>query len=189
MASLPAVLPLPLVCPSITASAVLQVKAPQLLSTSIVLHFIEMYINNPLQNCLDTNCTDALVKAGPWCADPTWVLCNNNGFFCCLSGQTCYSDGNTDGCANPGQESVGPKQQVLQHMQQVPRSSIASTATTTSSGATSSSSSKPSQNNSGGLNTSDKIAIGIGVPVGVATILGSWASWKLYRRKKHKLGN
>lgn len=36
---------------------------------------------------------------------------------------------------------------------------------------------------SSGLDTSDKIAIGIGVPVGVATILGVWITWKLYQKK------
>ena len=35
---------------------------------------------------------------------------------------------------------------------------------------------------SGGLDTSDKIAIGIGVPVGVATILGAWYTWKTWRK-------
>ena len=34
---------------------------------------------------------------------------------------------------------------------------------------------------SGGLDTSDKIAIGIGVPVGVATILGAWYTWRTWR--------
>ena len=161
---------------------------------------LPLYVNHfPFQtrcidsfcNCIDTNCTDALVVAGPWCADPSWVLCNNNGYFCCLWGQTCYSDGNTDGCAYPGYE-LGPSQQVLQPIHQLPRS-IASTTTTSSaisSSATQSpTSSQSSQNNSGSLDISDKIAIGIGVPVGVATILGTWITWKIYRRKKHKVGN
>lgn len=185
MASLAAVLPLPLACLSIMMSAVLQVSPKLLLCQSFSISGI--YIDSC--NCLDTNCTDALVDAGPWCADPTWVLCNNNGYFCCLSGQTCYKDGNTDGCAYPGQE-LGRNQQVLQPIHQVPRS-IASTTTTSS--ATSSSatqgptSGKPSQDNSGGLDTSDKIAIGIGVPVGVATILGAWITWKMYQKKKYKV--
>lgn len=42
---------------------------------------------------------------------------------------------------------------------------------------------------SGGLNTSDKISIGIGLPVGVATILGVWIAWKAYQRKKSKRKN
>ena len=188
MASLAAVLPLPLVCPSIMISAVLQVSPKLLLCQSFSIS--EIHIDS-FCNCLDTNCTDALVDAGPWCADPTWVLCNNNGYFCCLSGETCYNDGNTDGCAYPDQE-LGPNQQVLQPIHQLPRSTA---STTTTSSAISSSatqpptSSKPSQDNSGGLDISDKIAVGIGVPVGVATILGAWITWKLYRRKKHKVGN
>ena len=39
---------------------------------------------------------------------------------------------------------------------------------------------------SGGLATSDKIAIGIGVPVGVATILGVWITFKMYQQWKKK---
>lgn len=58
---------------------------------------------------------------------------------------------------------------------------------------TSSKATVPSSDNgsvsSGGLNTSDKIAIGIGVPVGVATILGVWVTWKLYQRKRNKSRN
>jgi hypothetical protein len=38
-----------------------------------------------------------------------------------------------------------------------------------------------------GLDTSDKIAISIGVPVGTATILGTWFSWKLYHHKKKRI--
>ena len=52
-----------------------------------------------------------------------------------------------------------------------PQSSDDKSSTTTS----------PSSND---LDTSDKIAIGVGVPVGVATIVAAWISWKLYRRKK-----
>jgi hypothetical protein len=153
---------------------------------STVSQFRDIYIDS-FCNGLDTNCTDALVDAGPWCADPTWVLCDNNGYFCCSSAQTCYNEGNTDGCAFPGQ-ALGPNQQVLQPIHQRLRS-IASTTSPPS--ATSSSttppptSSKPSQDNSGGLNNSDKIAIGIGIPVGLATILGLWITWKLYRSKMH----
>ena len=91
------------------------------------VYISEIFIDS-FCHCLDINCTDALVDAGSWCADPTWVLCNNNGYFCCLPGQTCYSDGNTDGCAYPGQE-LGPKQQVLQPIHQLPRSIAATTMT------------------------------------------------------------
>ena len=135
------------------------------------------------------------MSAGPWCADPSWTLCNNNGYFCCLPGQTCYNEDNVDGCAEPGQK-LSNTQQALQVIHQQPRS-VASTSTTSTSTGTPTSSSTttaPSSNqsssaNSGGLTISDKIAIGIGVPVGLATILGAWASWKLYRRKEPLVGN
>ena len=47
------------------------------------------------------NCTDTL-SASPRCANQTWTLCSNNGFFCCLPGYQCYSKGDTDGCGEPG---------------------------------------------------------------------------------------
>ena len=55
---------------------------------------------------------------------------------------------------------------------------LSSTATVTPSGTGTAS--------SGGLDTSDKIAIGIGVPVGVATIVGTWIGWKMWRLKQRK---
>ena len=39
---------------------------------------------------------------------------------------------------------------------------------------------------SGGLSTSDKISIGIGLPGGVAGILCAWFGWKAYQHKKNK---
>ena len=54
----------------------------------------------------------------------------------------------------------------------------------------SSKSTAPSSDNgsvsSSGLATSDKIAIGIGVPGGVFAILGVWFAWKRYERDKNK---
>ena len=79
-----------------------------------------------LTYALDYNCTDELVKAGPWCADPIWVLCDNNGYFCCRPGQTCFSNGNTDGCADPDAE-LGSNMQALDYIQQVSRPSSLTT--------------------------------------------------------------
>ena len=45
-------------------------------------------------------------------------------------------------------------------------------------------SSKPSRDHSGGLDVSDKIAIGIVVPVSVATVVGVWISWEMYREEE-----
>ena len=67
-------------------------------------------------------------------------------------------------------------------------SSPASTDSSPSSQATLPSSDSGSAS-SGGLDTSDKIAIGIGVPVGLATILATWVGWLLYRRNIKKSRN
>ena len=60
------------------------------------------------------------------------------------------------------------------------------TSTTVASPTTSSQTSDTGTASSGGLDTSDKIAIGIGVPVGLATILAAWFGWKQYQRSKNK---
>ncbi|KAJ9245521.1 hypothetical protein DTO169E5_826 [Paecilomyces variotii] len=55
-------------------------------------------------NCCPSsaNCTESLV-AKPKCANETWDLYDNNGYFCCLQDTTGYSTpGNSDGCASPG---------------------------------------------------------------------------------------
>lgn len=55
---------------------------------------------------------------------------------------------------------------------------LSSTATVTPSESASTS--------SGGLSTSDKIAIGIGVPVGLATVFAAWIAWKTWKLHKKK---
>lgn len=60
------------------------------------------------------------------------------------------------------------------------------TSTTVPSPTTRSQTSDTGTASSGGLDTSDKIAIGIGVPVGLATILAAWFGWKQYRSSKNK---
>lgn len=38
----------------------------------------------------------------PRCADPSWKLCDNNGYFCCPSQSSCFGTSqNSDGCADP----------------------------------------------------------------------------------------
>lgn len=133
------------------------------------------------------NCTDALVEAGPRCADPSWILCDNGGYFCCLPGQTCYSNGNTDGCADPDYE-LGPLESPLPMLNQVPQfaavtNSPSSTISITSTSLSTATTKSSSNSNSNGLDTSDKIAIGIGIPVGIATLLGVWFAWKAYQHK------
>ncbi len=131
-----------------------------------------------------TNCTDALVASGPWCGDPTWILCNNNnGYFCCLPGQTCYSVGGTDGCASPGYE-LAQGEQPLVTINQVQRPVATASISASTSPSATPSPTTAAQVSSSGLSTSDKIAIGIGVPVGLATVVGTWITWKLYQKKR-----
>ena len=48
-----------------------------------------------------SNCTVALDNLQPRCADPRWSLCDNDGYFCCEAGTTCFAKGIRDGCAPP----------------------------------------------------------------------------------------
>ncbi|OXV05553.1 hypothetical protein Egran_06678 [Elaphomyces granulatus] len=49
-----------------------------------------------------TNCTASLLEK-PRCANETWDLYDNSGYFCCLQGTTGFAtDYNSDGCAVPG---------------------------------------------------------------------------------------
>lgn len=60
--------------------------------------------SNPYnQNCCPagTNCTVALVES-PRCANESWSMYDNYGFFCCEEGQVGYGRGNTDGCSKSG---------------------------------------------------------------------------------------
>lgn len=123
------------------------------------------------------NCTQTLIKQ-PRCADPSWILCENNGYICCAPGQICLSHngtGNRDSnsCADPGYDLRANEIQ-LPTVNQVPRAAQ-STAPVTAAAT-------PQPND--GLNTADKIAIGMGVPGGVATMIGTWFAWRMYKRSK-----
>jgi len=51
------------------------------------------------------NCTESLLQLPqPQCANQTWDLYDNNGYFCCLPGLVGYAATltNTDGCAAAG---------------------------------------------------------------------------------------
>ncbi|KAL1964581.1 hypothetical protein VTN77DRAFT_6755 [Rasamsonia byssochlamydoides] len=55
-------------------------------------------------NCCPSaaNCTESLL-ANPTCANETWNLYDNGGYFCCLPGTTGYATPEgSDGCALPG---------------------------------------------------------------------------------------
>lgn len=47
------------------------------------------------------NCTLALVEA-PRCANTTWTMFDNGGYFCCEPGHVGYDRGGTNGCSESG---------------------------------------------------------------------------------------
>lgn len=56
-------------------------------------------------NCCPSslNCTQSLLR-NPNCANASWTLYDNAGFFCCAPGAIGYASlfSNSDGCADPG---------------------------------------------------------------------------------------
>lgn len=56
-----------------------------------------------------SDCTQTSLSAKPLCANATWDMFDNGGFFCCESGSPGYNVSNMNGCIKPGQAiSVGP---------------------------------------------------------------------------------
>ena len=132
------------------------------------------------------------MASGPRCADPTYNLCENDGYFCCLPGKLCYSNGDTDGCANDDYK-LSAGEHFLPTISQVqpsttsgapePSGSPAASQTTAPSNKTPSPS--PSSS-SGGLNRSDEIDIAVPIAIGVPSLIISfWLAWRKWRKDKH----
>ncbi|KAI1265899.1 hypothetical protein F5Y18DRAFT_30863 [Xylariaceae sp. FL1019] len=51
--------------------------------------------------CRDGEDCTADLRATPYCANSSWVMFNNRGFFCCDRGAVGYNDSNVDGCLPP----------------------------------------------------------------------------------------
>ena len=156
-----------------------------------------------LRNPEAINCTEALVASGPRCADPAYNLCDNGGYFCCLPGKLCYSNGNTDGCADADYK-LSAGEYFLDTIRQVqpsttsggpqPSGSPAASESTAPSNETlstspsplSPSSSSSSGGPSGGLNRSDEIDIAVPMAIGIPSLINSfWLAWRKWRRDKH----
>ncbi|KAI0154868.1 hypothetical protein GGR57DRAFT_511828 [Xylariaceae sp. FL1272] len=54
--------------------------------------------------CPDGEDCTADLTVGPYCANSSWVMFNNHGFFCCDRGAVGYNDSNADGCLAPGSD-------------------------------------------------------------------------------------
>ncbi|KAF1809206.1 hypothetical protein P152DRAFT_172664 [Eremomyces bilateralis CBS 781.70] len=52
----------------------------------------------------DFNCTMAILDEGPFCANTSWNMYDNGGYFCCDVGMPGYQNTelNSNGCARPG---------------------------------------------------------------------------------------
>lgn len=67
----------------------------------------------------DSTCNDgssnSILEVYPKCADPSWTLCDGDGYFCCPKDYVCYSilANNGSGCGVPGYRVKAGKEVVL----------------------------------------------------------------------------
>ncbi|KAK5654034.1 hypothetical protein OQA88_7712 [Cercophora sp. LCS_1] len=150
-------------------------------------------------NCCPSadNCTSSLIES-PRCANETWDLYDNGGFFCCLKGLFGYSARltNSNGCGSEGYilKSGEVRLPLVKAGQVATTSPTSSGMTTSSSGATSpppSSTSQPpaTSPDEQAMSTGAKIGVGVGVAGGVLALL--LIAWIAYRRvkKRNAAGN
>ncbi|KAJ9211655.1 hypothetical protein DTO166G4_6794 [Paecilomyces variotii] len=146
-------------------------------------------------NCCPSsaNCTESLV-AKPKCANETWDLYDNNGYFCCLQDTTGYSTpGNSDGCASPGypfseDETLLSKISAGQNIATATSTtSSASSPTTTTTRSLSGTLTPPASTASshGSMTTGDMIAAIVGSIGGFIVIVGViWMTFRRHRRRR-----
>ncbi|KAF2241665.1 hypothetical protein BU26DRAFT_610545 [Trematosphaeria pertusa] len=128
------------------------------------------------------SCTSALLPE-PKCANATWDLFDNEGYFCCEHGLPGYNIRGTHGCASPGFVYSGGEES-LSTVQAGQPSASSSTVS-----ATSSNTSPPAATNTpstGGSSTPTGAIVG-GVLGGIAAIsilvVGAWC---ILRRKRQQ---
>ncbi|KAF2667703.1 hypothetical protein BT63DRAFT_298581 [Microthyrium microscopicum] len=75
------------------------------------------------------NCTIAILSDGPFCANATWTMYDNGGYFCCDAGLAGYQNTitNSNGCANPGYQ-VANGENFLPPIGQKPKATANSTS-------------------------------------------------------------
>ncbi|KAI0466445.1 hypothetical protein F4859DRAFT_519098 [Xylaria cf. heliscus] len=139
----------------------------------------------------NTNCTTALVET-PSCANSSWIMFDNNGYFCCEDGQVGYNLGNTDGCSRSGKALVANAQPLAVENQTFSSTSTSSTSASSTSTSTSISTStsaastslspttSPIANNATSGGTIAGAVVG-GI-AGIAIIAG--LAWFFIRKKK-----
>ncbi|KAL8958101.1 MAG: hypothetical protein Q9193_004778 [Seirophora villosa] len=129
------------------------------------------------------NCTSTLLQE-PTCANTTWTLYDNQGYFCCAPGTIGYNATETfsSGCAIPGSPPRGAELLAVVSAGETASSTASSTPTSTG---PSSSSSDPSPEPSG--SSSNTGAIAGGVVGGVAaTLIAAIVAFWFFRKRKNK---
>lgn len=140
------------------------------------------------------NCTLSLIPT-PRCANTTWDLYDNDGYFCCLPGLIGYAAKNTNsnGCASPGYEFQAGEVQLrlIRAGETGVLSSLSpSTSTTSSKSSTSAVESAttvpPPPLTDEGLSTGAKAGIGVGAGIGVLIlfIVGTLFIRGTFRRRR-----
>ncbi|KAF2102323.1 hypothetical protein NA57DRAFT_54239 [Rhizodiscina lignyota] len=133
----------------------------------------------------NTNCTADIIKTGPYCADTSWQLYNNEGYFCCAPALKGFSsDSNSDGCANSA-HTLQPGEAYLEVQSAKPKLSrrlaTKSSSKTSTPSITQSPTSTPSSSDTG--------AIAGGVVGGVVGLIIIVALiWFLFRRNRKRMG-
>ncbi|KAL4922370.1 hypothetical protein BDW62DRAFT_52212 [Aspergillus aurantiobrunneus] len=135
----------------------------------------------------ESNCTEAL-QAQPHCANSTWDLYINGGYFCCEHGTTGYATSSgSNGCGSPDYE-LGPDETKLPIVSTAP-AALTSTSTSTPSPTSSApaTTSTQSSQSSGGSSSSDAGPIAGGVIGGVAgAALIVALVWFLFRMRRRQ---
>ncbi|KAI1425370.1 hypothetical protein F5Y12DRAFT_795920 [Xylaria sp. FL1777] len=128
----------------------------------------------------DINCTSSIVET-PSCANSSWVMYNNGGYFCCEKGQVGYNLTNTDGCIMSGEALPDGAVPVAVEDQIFSRTSTSASITTTTEPTTSHSSTLPSNTN-GNVLSGIIVGVVIGGFAGIAIVIA--LSWLILKKKR-----
>ncbi|KAI9375187.1 hypothetical protein BJX61DRAFT_495156 [Aspergillus egyptiacus] len=125
------------------------------------------------------NCTDAL-QAKPACANSTWDLYYNGGYFCCEQGKAGYAtDVDSNGCGTPG-ESDTPLEIISSGT--VPTSTPTSSPTTSSTTSVNPTTTQAEPQSSSGTDTGAIVGGVVGGVCGAAII--AILLWLLFRKRQ-----
>ncbi|KAI0555061.1 hypothetical protein F4679DRAFT_149704 [Xylaria curta] len=131
----------------------------------------------------NTNCTAAIVET-PSCANNSWIMFDNAGYFCCESGQVGYNLGNTDGCSRSGKALPANASPLAVVSQMFPSTSTSSTSTSSTPTSAASTSPSPTTSSDTTNSTSGGTIAGavVGGVAGIAIIAG--LVWFFIRKRK-----